>query len=208
MSAWSIECRDAEWLDGAVTARPGARFRGRNRRRGLRWSRTNEVLVAEAPKRFVWRTVPSWMFPDSTEWSADLEPHEGGTRVVQSLRLLRVPAVPRSILRAGDARAPKPQRRPQRGPAPPRRGPAEVSGAGALTGSQPDSLVNLMREYRLSLMGRSRRPPRLRCQSRAMPSRPLSGQTAGSAGAAGCAGATGAVGVSGLGSGVGQPSSR
>ena len=46
---WSHECRRVEWLDGATTAAPGARFRGTNKAGPWTWSRVNEVLVADEP---------------------------------------------------------------------------------------------------------------------------------------------------------------
>jgi hypothetical protein len=50
-------------------------------------------LRADAPRTLVWRTVPQWRFPDSSEWRFDLEPVDGGTRIVQSYRVLRAPAL-------------------------------------------------------------------------------------------------------------------
>jgi Hemerythrin HHE cation binding domain/Polyketide cyclase / dehydrase and lipid transport len=90
---WSHECRRVEWLDGATEAEPGARFRGTNQAGRMRWSRVNEVIVADSPTTFVWRTVPTLGFPDSTEWRIDLEPADGGTRLTQSFEVLRAPAL-------------------------------------------------------------------------------------------------------------------
>jgi hypothetical protein len=90
---WSLECRRVEWLDGAGEVAPGVRFRGTNRAGPWRWSRVNEVLVADPPRTLAWRTVPTRRFPDSSEWRIELEAVEGGTRVVQSFRVLRGPAV-------------------------------------------------------------------------------------------------------------------
>jgi hypothetical protein len=90
---WSHECRRVEWLDGATKAVPGARFRGTNKAGPWKWSRINEVLVADEPRTFVWRTVPTLLYPDSSEWRIELEPVDGGTRITQSYRVLRAPAV-------------------------------------------------------------------------------------------------------------------
>jgi Hemerythrin HHE cation binding domain/Polyketide cyclase / dehydrase and lipid transport len=90
---WSHECRRVEWLDGAREARPGVRFRGTNTAGPWKWSRINEVITADAPRAFAWRTVPTTFFPDSTEWRIDLEPVDGSTRITQSYRVLRAPAV-------------------------------------------------------------------------------------------------------------------
>jgi hypothetical protein len=90
---WSHECRRVEWLDGATTASPGARFRGTNKAGPWTWSRINEILIADEPHTFVWRTVPTLRFPDSSEWRMDLEAVDGGTRITQSYQVLRAPAV-------------------------------------------------------------------------------------------------------------------
>ena len=81
--------RQVEWLDGATAAAPGVRFRGENRAGLFRWRRTNEVIAADPEHRLVWRTVPTLLYPDSTEWRIELEPVDSGTRVVQSFDVLR-----------------------------------------------------------------------------------------------------------------------
>jgi hypothetical protein len=88
---WSHECRSASWLDGARAAAPGVRFRGRNRAGWARWNRTAEFVVVEEPHELVWRTVPTWRFPDSTEWRLELTPTARGTAITQSFHALRVP---------------------------------------------------------------------------------------------------------------------
>jgi hypothetical protein len=88
---WSHECRSAEWMSGATLAAPGVRFRGRNRARGLAWSRTCEIVAVEEPHEIVWRTVPSWLYPDSTEWSIRLQASARGTRITQTFRVVRAP---------------------------------------------------------------------------------------------------------------------
>jgi uncharacterized protein YndB with AHSA1/START domain len=88
---WSHECRSAQWTSGTARAAPGARFRGRNRARGLSWSRTCEIVAVEEPHSLTWRTVPSRLYPDSTEWRIGLQPSERGTRITQTFRVLRAP---------------------------------------------------------------------------------------------------------------------
>jgi hypothetical protein len=90
---WSHECRRVEWLDGATAAAPGVRFRGTNKAGPWTWSRVNEIVAADAPRRLVWRTVPTLLFPDSSEWRVELAPVDGGTRIVQSYEVLRAPAL-------------------------------------------------------------------------------------------------------------------
>jgi hypothetical protein len=90
---WSGECRRVEWSNGATTAVPGATFRGENRAGPFRWRRANRIVAADAPQRLVWRTVPTLLYPDSTEWRIELEPVGTGTRVVQSYEVVRAPKV-------------------------------------------------------------------------------------------------------------------
>lgn len=87
---WSHEAVGADWIDGATGATPGARFRGRNRQGRTRWSRTCEVVAAEAPRRFRFRTVPTRIFRDSTLWTFDLAPVAGGTRITQHYEVLQL----------------------------------------------------------------------------------------------------------------------
>jgi hemerythrin-like domain-containing protein len=85
---WSHECVGGEWVGDAREARPGARFRGRNKQGVMRWGRLCEVTRAEAYE-LVWRTVPTRLYPDSTEWALRLASMDGGTRIEQSFRVLK-----------------------------------------------------------------------------------------------------------------------
>jgi len=91
VAEWSHECRSAEWISAPGRAVLGARFRGHNRAGWLRWSRTCEVVAVDEPHEIVWRTVPTLLFPDSTEWRIRLAPEGSGTRITQSFRVLRAP---------------------------------------------------------------------------------------------------------------------
>jgi hypothetical protein len=89
---WSHECLDVEWLDGATTATPGARFRGANKSLWLRWHRTCLVTDVSPGRSLTWRTINTWRFVDSTEWRITLEPlASDGTRIVQTYEVLRCP---------------------------------------------------------------------------------------------------------------------
>lgn len=87
---WSHECLGAVWLGDATAAVPGARFRGRNRNGIFRWGRVCEVIHA-APWELAWRTVPTVLYPDSTEWRIRLHDAEGGTRIEQTFRVVKAP---------------------------------------------------------------------------------------------------------------------
>ena len=89
---WSHECVGAEWLGGSAAAVPGARFRGRNRAGIFRWGRVCEIVSAE-PYELVWRTIPTAMYPDSSEWHIALDKIDGRTRISQHFRVLRAPKV-------------------------------------------------------------------------------------------------------------------
>ena len=88
---WSGECRGCAWEGGADAATPGARFRGRNRRGGFRWTRLNEVVLAQRPCTLVWRTLARAPYPDSVEWRVNLVEDATGTRVSESFHVLKMP---------------------------------------------------------------------------------------------------------------------
>jgi hypothetical protein len=93
---WSHECVSAEWVGDIREAVPGARFRGRNRSGLVRWGRRCEVVDA-TPWTLTWRTVPTLVYPDSTEWTISLHDTDRGTRVEQSFRVVKMP--PRLLVR-------------------------------------------------------------------------------------------------------------
>ncbi len=85
---WSHECLSGAWVGGSAEAIPGARFRGRNRQGLFRWGRLCEVVTAE-PYELIWRTVPTKLYPDSTEWALRLTEEDGGTRIEQTFEVVR-----------------------------------------------------------------------------------------------------------------------
>jgi hypothetical protein len=87
---WSHECVGIAWLDGATSATPGARFRGRNKQGIFRWGRVCEIVTAE-PYVLAWRTVPTALYPDSTEWKIRLHRTGNATQMEQSFRVIRGP---------------------------------------------------------------------------------------------------------------------
>jgi hypothetical protein len=95
---WSGECRGCSWASELCATVPGARFRGANRRSWLRWTRLNEVIVADEPRRFIWPTIPSGPYPDSVEWQIDLVPGNGRARVRESFSVLSMPRLMELLL--------------------------------------------------------------------------------------------------------------
>ena len=90
-SEWSHECHHVAWLGGATMAAPGVRFRGRSRSGWLRWGRTCEVLAVDAARQIAWRTIPTALMVDSTDWRISLEPAGAGTQIAQTYQLTKCP---------------------------------------------------------------------------------------------------------------------
>ncbi|GAB4327571.1 MAG: SRPBCC family protein [Dehalococcoidia bacterium] len=88
---WSPECRRCRWVGALAEPAVGARFRGYNRHRWLRWSRLNEVVTAEPGTEFAFRVLPDRMNKDSSIWRYRLEAADGGTRLSESTEVLAWP---------------------------------------------------------------------------------------------------------------------
>ncbi|MGB2694927.1 MAG: SRPBCC family protein [Dehalococcoidia bacterium] len=94
---WSPECARCEWVDGATGAAVGARFRGQNRFNWLRWSRLNEVIVADRGKEFAFKTLPGALTRVSSIWRYQIEADGEGCRVRESEEMLGTPGFPVSL---------------------------------------------------------------------------------------------------------------
>ncbi len=88
MGEWSPECYRCEWLDGATSAVPGARFRGYNRLGRLRWERTAVVDTADRGREFGFTTVNDGAGRRETRWRYTLEPSGTGTLLTESFEFL------------------------------------------------------------------------------------------------------------------------
>jgi hypothetical protein len=96
---WSHECKHVELLDGADAVVVGTRFRGGNVCGRSKWSRTNEVLEVDEGNEIVWRTVPTWLFRDSTIWRIRVEAApEGGTTITQRYDVVKLSPVMERLL--------------------------------------------------------------------------------------------------------------
>lgn len=90
MGEWSPECYRITWLDGASSpARPGARFKGRNRWGPVRWSMTCEVRTADTGREISWSTLQR--DKDVVVWSYRFDPEGEGTRVTESFDVKWLP---------------------------------------------------------------------------------------------------------------------
>jgi hypothetical protein len=74
----------------STTAVRGARFRGKNRRGGFRWTRQNEVVTADPPHELRWRTVSRFPYLDSTDWRVRLVAVDGGTEVTEDFQIMKM----------------------------------------------------------------------------------------------------------------------
>ncbi len=88
MGEYSPECFRAEWTGETRQPVVGARFRGHNKWRINRWSREAEITAAEPGYRFEFRTIPTPIYRDSTDWSYRFEAVEGGTLVTETFKLM------------------------------------------------------------------------------------------------------------------------
>lgn len=87
---WSGECRGCTWEPPATQAKVGVRFRGKNRRGVMRWTRVNEFFAVHEPHELVWRTMPGGVYSDSVEWRITLAPEGSGTRISESFEVVRL----------------------------------------------------------------------------------------------------------------------
>jgi hypothetical protein len=64
----------------------------------MRWTRLNQVITAESPHTFVWRTVARFPYLDSTEWKLNLAEEGSTTRVTEAFEILRLSRALESVL--------------------------------------------------------------------------------------------------------------
>ena len=88
MGEWSPECYRCEWLDGVTAAVPGARFRGYNRRGGLRWQKTAVIDTADRGREFGFTTVNDNTGRQETQWRYSMQPSPSGTVTLVSVGAL------------------------------------------------------------------------------------------------------------------------
>ena len=86
MRELSPEIVRCEWLDGATTALPGARFKATNKVR-MTWSNKPVITVAERGREIAWSRTE--LGAGTVEWRYRFEPEGSGTRVVESYAVTR-----------------------------------------------------------------------------------------------------------------------
>jgi len=89
MGEWSPETVRCEWVGGATGPAVGARFKGSNRNKFMRWSTKPRVIVAEPGSEFAF-VVPAIVgSKDLTKWTYRFEPAtDGGTDVTESFEIM------------------------------------------------------------------------------------------------------------------------
>lgn len=85
MGEWSPENTGGEWLDGASGPAVGARFKGKNKRKGG-WSTKCTVTAAERGREFAFDVGKG-----ETRWRYQISPAGGGTDVVESFEIVKEP---------------------------------------------------------------------------------------------------------------------
>ena len=86
MGDWSPETRSAKWLDGAEGPAIGARFKGRNKRRGS-WSTTCQVTAADPGREFAFSVGR-----EETRWRYTITDEDGGCELTESFEIVKTPA--------------------------------------------------------------------------------------------------------------------
>jgi hypothetical protein len=84
---WSGEATRCEWTPPFDHATVGATFRGYNRRGFRRWRRENEITEVEPGRVLGWRTLPTRLYPDSTDWRIELRLSGDRTEVRESYQI-------------------------------------------------------------------------------------------------------------------------
>src|SRR3954452_1745975 len=92
----SPECYRAEWIGGSTAPAVGARFRGHNRLRVLKWTTTCEVTAAERGREFAF-TVLSGRGREETKWRYLIDGQDHGTTVTESYEFLWCPLAARVL---------------------------------------------------------------------------------------------------------------
>ncbi|HEV3125373.1 MAG TPA: SRPBCC family protein [Candidatus Dormibacteraeota bacterium] len=82
MGEWSPECYRTAWVGASTKAEPGARFKGYNKYRRVKWSTVVEIETAEPGKELTWAVLGTGK--KRTRWSYRFAEAGGGTDVTET----------------------------------------------------------------------------------------------------------------------------
>jgi uncharacterized protein YndB with AHSA1/START domain len=82
MGEWSPENEGARWTGGATGPRPGAGFRGVNRKGSRTWRTAGRVVASDPGRLFSFRITVLGL--PSSEWQYHVESTAGGCRVTET----------------------------------------------------------------------------------------------------------------------------
>lgn len=82
MGEWSPESTGGDWAEGE-RGTLGSRFQGHNRVGDSSWTTECEVVAAQPGRRFAWAVLTSAPDADTSVWSFEIEPQEGGALLTQ-----------------------------------------------------------------------------------------------------------------------------
>lgn len=97
MGERSTECVAARWTSGDPGT-VGARFKGTNRRKEREWRTECEVTVADFPRRFAWAVLTDTGDRQTSVWTYEIEPADGGCRLTERYDLSHPPRRLRQLL--------------------------------------------------------------------------------------------------------------
>lgn len=81
MGEWSPENQGGAWVAGATGPAVGAKFKGKNRKGGKRWSTISTVVAADPGKEFAFDVSVKGFAV--ARWGFRMEAAEGGTNVTE-----------------------------------------------------------------------------------------------------------------------------
>jgi uncharacterized protein YndB with AHSA1/START domain len=89
MGEWSPETVRCEWLGAATGPAVGARFKGSNKNKFMRWTTKPEVVVAEPGREFAFVVPAVFGSKDLTKWTYRFEEAtDGGTDLTESFEIM------------------------------------------------------------------------------------------------------------------------
>ncbi|MFW6075814.1 MAG: SRPBCC family protein [Chloroflexota bacterium] len=89
MSEWSPDLEWVTFTEGYRETAEGAKFQWRNQIGPIKWTDDCKVRVARRGEELAWDVVDGeWPV---TRWRFQMEPQDGGTRLMETVELVRVP---------------------------------------------------------------------------------------------------------------------